>query len=98
MAKVRSTQEAQADLDSIDRYTIERYGGLAADDYMLGFDRVFLRLAEFPESGPVFRNVKPPIRCITHRSHRVFYDFDGETVTIIRVLHHAMNAAKRVKH
>lgn len=94
MARVVPSEEAEADLDSIDQYSIETWGGAVATDYMNGFDDAFARLADYPEIGPVFRAVRPPIRRLTYRSHGIFYDFDGETVTIIRILHHAMNAER----
>jgi toxin ParE1/3/4 len=97
MARVIVSPKARRDLDEIDRYRLAQFGGPIADEYMQGFRGAFQRLAEFPESGPVFSEVTPPIRRLTYRSHNLFYDFDGKTIVIVRVLHHAMNAKTRLR-
>jgi plasmid stabilization system protein ParE len=53
------------------------------------------RLAEHPLSGPVSPGLRPPIRFLTYRRHHILYDFDGTTVWIVRILHHAMDVRRQ---
>ncbi len=66
-----------------------RFGLDVADEYIDGIDAALARLAEFPESGPVYPGLRPPVRYLTYRRHHILYDFDGTTVRIARILHHA---------
>ena len=66
-----------------------RFGSDVADQYIDGIDAALAQIAEFPESGPVYHGLRPPIRFLTYRRHHILYDYDGETVSIIRIIHHA---------
>ncbi|CAN5296016.1 hypothetical protein BH09PSE3_BH09PSE3_07980 [soil metagenome] len=94
MHKLIVTEKAQDDLDLIDRYSLEQFGNAVGSESMDGFLAVFARLKAYPESGPLYPDVSPTIRCITYRTHKLFYDFDGEVIVIRRVMHSAMNAAQ----
>lgn len=96
MPDVILSERAKADLDQIDRFGIETFGPEVAADYMRGFYGRFETLSEFPEIGALVARVKPVIRCLSYRSHRIFY-ISGETeVRIVRILHHAMNARRHL--
>ncbi len=75
-------------------HSIEQFGFDIASAYMDGIDQAFERLADFPELSPVYSKLRPPLRFIVCRSHHIFYDFDGAVVSVIRILHHAMNAQR----
>lgn len=94
MAKVVTRPAAQIDMEEIDLYGIVNFGVAAAERYMSGFFDAFDRLARFPEIGPIYPGIRPTIRFLTFREHHIFYDFDGETVTVVRILHHAANAKR----
>jgi toxin ParE1/3/4 len=83
---------AQVDLEEIDLYGIVEFGAAVAERYMSGFFDAFDRLARYPEIGPIYPGIRPAIRFLTYREHHIFYDYDGETVVIVRILHHAANA------
>ena len=83
--------EAKADLTIIHAFSIERFGDDIADLYLRGFYEAFDRLTQFPEIGAVLPELHPQVRILSHRSHRILYRFDGETVLIMRVLHHAQD-------
>lgn len=82
-------------MEEIDLYGIVNFGAAPAERYMSGFFDAFDRLARFPEIGPPYPGIRPAIRFLTYREHHIFYDYDGETVVVVRILHHAANA-KRV--
>jgi len=97
VARVIPTQAARADLVYLREYSIEQFGPDVADDYILGFEAAFDRLAEFPLSGAARAELGQDIRCLVHRRHRIFYTVQGETVLIIRIVHHAMDAQQALK-
>lgn len=91
MAEVRLRAAADADLEAILNHSIEQWGQAAGEAYLAGFGRAFDLLGRHPLAGALRAEIVPPIRCLPHRSHRIFYDVDGETIWIVRVLHHAMD-------
>jgi toxin ParE1/3/4 len=98
MAEIEVRPQASADIADIYAFSVERFGRDIAQDYMAGLDISLKRLSEFPESGRVEEGIKPTIHCITYRRHRIFYDFDGTTVMIVRILHQAMNVAGKLRN
>jgi toxin ParE1/3/4 len=92
VADVRLRAAAETDLAAILDYSVETFGEAAGANYLRSFDRAFDLLRRHPKAGALRLDIEPPIRCLSHRSHRIFYDLDGQTVWIVRVLHHAMDA------
>lgn len=97
MARVVPTQAARADLVAIRLYSLEQFGTDVADDYFLGFDLAFDRLASHPHAGNATPEYGKAYRCLVHRSHRIFYEVRDDVVLIIRILHHAMDASRALK-
>ena len=97
MAEIRFTIAAESDLEAIDNYSLERFGEAIAEVYMHGFDDAFGMLTNHPLSGPTKTELGADIRCLTHRQHRILYRFDGGSVLIIRIIHHAMDSRKALK-
>lgn len=89
MAEVRLSAAARADLVEIRRHSLAHFGGAAADRYFRGFKRVFNLLADRPLVGVGHPEFGPAVRRFSHESHRIFYRVDGETVRVMRILHHA---------
>jgi toxin ParE1/3/4 len=96
MAEVITRPAAQLDMEEIDLYGIVNFGAAAADRYMSGFFDAFDRLARFPEIGPIYPGIRPVTRFLTYREHHIFYDFDGETVVVVRILHHAADVRRLI--
>ncbi len=94
MAEVRLRAAADADLAEIFDYSVTTFGPAVAEKYLRSFDEAFDLLRRHPSAGALRLDIVPPIRCLPHRSHRIFYDIDGATIWIVRVLHHAMDAQK----
>ncbi len=97
MTKVFPSLAARTDLLEIREYSIEQFGGDVADTYFLGFDEAFDLLASHPLIGSARPELGKGIRCLVHRRHRIFYSFDGETVLIVRIVHHAMDVRRALK-
>ncbi|MBL8656934.1 MAG: type II toxin-antitoxin system RelE/ParE family toxin [Altererythrobacter sp.] len=84
-------------MGEIFRFSIASFGRPTAVEYMLGLDEALARLGAYPEIGRIDRALEPPMHVFQYRSHRVFYQFDGATVSVVRILHHAMNAAAHLR-
>lgn len=74
--------------------SIARFGMDVADAYIDGIDSALARLAEFPMSGPVFPGIRPPVRYLAYKRHRIMYDYDGDIVRILRIIHHARDVRR----
>lgn len=94
MAEIAFRPEASADLADVYALSVEQFGRPTADSYHDGLQAAAERLAEFPESGPFYPGLRPPVRLLTYRRHHILYDYDGETVWIVRILHHARDVRR----
>jgi toxin ParE1/3/4 len=86
--------EAETDLLDIYARSVQQFGEKVAQDYLFGIDRALNRLAEFLESGPIYARLRPPVRFLLFKRHHIIYDYDGATVWIIRILHHAQDIGR----
>ena len=96
VAEVRLRAAADADLASILEFSVARFGEEVGEAYLRSFEQAFDLLRRHPMAGALRLEIDPPIRCLPHRSHRIFYDMEGDIVWIVRVLHHAMDAEGRL--
>ena len=97
MADLDLSPAARSDLLEIRVYSVDRFGGEVADSYFLGFDAAFALLREHPMAGASRTDLGNGMRCLLHQRHRIFYHIDGDTVVIVRVVHHAMDAKQALK-
>lgn len=88
--RLRVTKAARADLVTIRKESIERWGAVSADAYIDRLRRDFDRLLEFPLSGSP-RDYMEGMRVCLSGSHMIFYIPDSERVRIVRVLHARMD-------
>jgi toxin ParE1/3/4 len=95
MARLVFSRDASADIADIMAFSVAQFGKAVAVDYLDGLEIACELLREYPEMAAVYPRVKPEMRCLTYRSHRIFYRVDGDEVLIVRVLHRARDA-KRV--
>ena len=89
MPEIKVRSRASRDIADVYAFSAEQFGLDVARDYQSGLLAAIIRLADFPELGSAYPGLRPPVRYLTYRRHHVFYDFDGTTVWIVRVLHHA---------
>lgn len=89
MAKLRLSKAAQDDLVGIRLFSNMEFGAGTTDSYMRGFNNAFRRLRDFPRWGAPVEEFGEDLRCITHRSHRIFYRVESSEVVVIRIIHHA---------
>jgi toxin ParE1/3/4 len=87
---------AEADLAEIWDYSVEQFGIDVAEAYFKGFYESFEQLKRFPKLGEAVARIKPEMRCLVHRSHRIFYRFVSGGISIERILHRAMDARSQL--
>lgn len=89
MADIIVRPAASADIADIYAFSIEQFGLETADAYHDALQAAITRLADFPETGAVYPGLRPPIRFLACRRHHIMYDYDGQTVWIVRIIHQA---------
>ena len=94
MIRLTYSREAVADIDAITGFSIEQFGRDVADGYLVGLEAACELLREFPELAPVHPGVRPSMRCLVYRSHRIFYRVGKNGILIVRILHHARDTSR----
>ena len=88
--------EALADLENIYAYGLSEHGIERAENYLARLRAQFDRLIEFPKLGPQAVGLRQNLRFWKFEQHHIYYRATATSVTIVRILHHAMNAAARL--
>lgn len=79
---------ARRDLEAIRDVGVQEFGAEAAERHLLGFERHFALLRTHPFAGQKRPEFALGIRSLSHRPHRLLYRVDGDTVLIVRIIHH----------
>ena len=90
--------KASGDIENIWLYTFENWSLEQADRYInLLLDEIEY-LADNPNSGKDFNNIRKNYRCSKVKSHLIFYRPDKQSdIEIIRILHQRMDIENRLK-
>ena len=96
MAEILLSAAADADLHGVLAHGEENFGWPAAEAYYDSFEEAFDLLKRHPRIGPEAFPGSSAIRVLRHRRHRLFYEVRGNEILIIRILHHAMDAGRRL--
>lgn len=96
MTTVTLSVEADADVVAMLAYGSETFGWAAAEAYVESLDSAFDLLKRHPEIGAVYTNVRPPIRSLTHRRHRIFHDVIDDVILVQRILHVSMDSERHL--
>ncbi|HZQ47368.1 MAG TPA: type II toxin-antitoxin system RelE/ParE family toxin [Verrucomicrobiae bacterium] len=90
MYRYRLSRLAESDLAGIADYTIRQFGIKQARRYRDGLEKIFLRLAEYPNSGRSAGHLASRLRRMNFESHVIFFLHDEDGVLIVRILHQRM--------
>ncbi len=93
MPRYDFTRQALADLRNIVRYTRESWGRKQARIYREEIELGIQKLALSPGLGRVRSDVAPSVRSFPIARHVAFYVESKRGITVVRVLHPAMNVA-----
>jgi toxin ParE1/3/4 len=94
--KLELSRRAQADLDDIRDFSLERFGTVRAVAYLDAVEQAFRRILGFPEIGAPHPKVTPPLRSLACEQHRIFYEVRMDRVVVQRVLHKAMDVDRHL--
>jgi toxin ParE1/3/4 len=97
MARLVYSRQAASDIDEKTAFSVSKFGVEVAGDYLAGLELACELLREFPEMAATYPRIKPEMRCLIYRSHRIFYRADEEQVLVVRVLHHARDVFALMK-
>jgi toxin ParE1/3/4 len=79
-------------LKKIAAYTQRTWGVTQRRIYLKGLDATFQFLADNPGAGMTCDYVTAGLRKHPHEQHIVFYEYQNDTVVVVRVLHRSMDA------
>jgi toxin ParE1/3/4 len=97
MARLAYSRQAAADIGEIAEFSVAQFGDAVTADYLAGLALACKLLTEFPEMAAIYPRLKPEIRCLIYRSHRIFYRVIADEVLIVRVLHHSRDVERAVR-
>ena len=89
--RYRLTPGARADLESIWRYTAERWSIDQADHYHNLMMEGIESLVGAAHRGIAIDHIRPGYRRLNARSHVIFYRPAGDGIEIVRILHRRMD-------
>ncbi len=93
MIKSRIAPAARADLRDIRVYSKAAFGAAVARRYLAGLRNALTLLRDRPNAGAPEHDLGDGMRGFAYRSHRIYYRLDERGLLIVRILHHARDAA-----
>jgi toxin ParE1/3/4 len=94
MPAVYVSIEAEADIDSITKYTLDTWGPRQADTYLTKLEDSFKLLARNPLIGQPCDSIRPGLHRHQVEKHVVFYVPALNGVRVVRILHERMLPSK----
>jgi toxin ParE1/3/4 len=85
------SDEAEADLRAIIRFTTNQWGAERAQSYVGSLRDRMVLLLDYPELGPACDDISAGLRRYPFVSHNIFYRLRRNEVRIVRVLHRRMS-------
>ena len=83
---------AETDLQDISDYTFEEYGMDQEEEYMEMLDSNLQRVGDEPGNVGIKRDdVRPGIKSLLAREHKIWFRVVGEDAHVTRVLHQSTN-------
>jgi len=94
--RLELSRSAQADLDGIRDHSVEHFGAERTLLYLDAIEQAFRRILDHPEIGTPRPDLAERLRGMSVGVHRLFYRVDADTIVIVRILHKAMDAERRI--
>ena len=95
-ARLALRAAAERDLRQIADYSLVTHGKKAKDAYLADLRHACDRLRDFPELGPIRDDLDRAPRCFPCREHLIFYIYSEGHISVLRILHKAMDVGRRV--
>jgi len=96
-AEVHYSAKAEADLEQIVDYTLQRWGANQANEYINGLEALAKQLAQRPAMGlPNILDITT-LFAFPYKSHTLYYLKKESGISVVRVLHQSMLPEKHLK-
>jgi len=96
VAKFLFTERAENDLEDIIDYTLNEWGSVQSRHYVDGLEELSQLLADNPSVGTSRDGLSKGVISFPYRSHILYYIKQRYGITIVRVLHKAMDPHKHL--
>jgi toxin ParE1/3/4 len=96
LATVILTERAISDLREIERYSVKQWGRKTADKYLDDITWALDRLRENPGILRLEPDLAPGLFFYRVRKHVLVCDVEGQTVTVLTVVHTSMDIPTRL--
>lgn len=96
MADYELSVKAEQDLTEIYVFSYTNFGEAKADAYLLGLEDCIYRLAENPLLGRSIDHIRKGYLRYEYIAHSVFYKPKKRGITVVRILHGAMNIEQQL--
>lgn len=96
MGRYTLSPAAQADLENIWDYTVERWGEAQAEDYTRNIQAACEALSEGTMISRSAEEVRAGYRKVAVGSHVMFFRMGSGVVEIIRILHQSMDVERHL--
>lgn len=93
----RLTRDAQQDVASIRRYTVDAWGQEQSRKYLQGIRDTIELLAEFPSQGLGRLDVGAGVYSFPYGSHMLYYRIEKKQLVVFAVLHQRMVPAEHLQ-
>jgi len=90
------TQSAAQDLRTISHYTLETWGEEQQDRYLEGIYRKFEEIIGAPARWRFRNDLFPQCQIAQYSRHIILFVCKGELLTVVRVLHDAMDFERHI--
>jgi toxin ParE1/3/4 len=84
--RYRLSEAADADLERLYEWGIDRHGERAADQYYDGLVERFARIADSPQLWQAVDHVRAGYRRSVYGAHSIYYRIEDNGVLIVRIL------------
>jgi toxin ParE1/3/4 len=96
MARYKLSKLAEADLEAIADYSVERWGEAQAIRYLDGLLRCCERIVAYPQIGRRCEALRTGYRRMEQGRHVLFYQLTSGSVVVQRILHQDVLPEKHV--
>ena len=86
--RLELASRARNDVRGIRAYSRGQWGDQQANEYSAALSRGFETLRDNPEIGVAADGLGAGLRSFSVEQHRIIYRIRGETIRILRVIHH----------
>jgi toxin ParE1/3/4 len=86
--------EAEDDIAAVLQYSLDLWGSQQSEEYGTELYEAIESLRMFPEQGRSRPDIFDNARTLVSGKHVIYYRIDGQTISIVRVLHSRLDISR----